>query len=96
MATNIYFNPGVKSEQLLYEDIIIESLKMYGQDVYYLPRELVNEDKIFSDDSISKFSRNYKLFQTLSSHPHQPAPWQFCTFRALLCYPRGNRQGANR
>lgn len=61
MATNIYFNPGVKSEQLLYEDIIIESLKMYGQDVYYLPRELVNEDKIFSDDSISKFSRNYKI-----------------------------------
>lgn len=61
MATNIYFNPGVKSEQLLYEDIIIESLKMYGQDVYYLPRELVNEDKIFIDDSVSKFARNYKI-----------------------------------
>jgi hypothetical protein len=61
MATNIYFNPGVKSEQLLYEDIIIESLKMYGQDVYYLPRELVNEDKIFKDDSVSKFARNYKI-----------------------------------
>lgn len=61
MATNVYFNPAVKSEQLLYEDIIIESLKMYGQDVYYIPRELVNEDRIFGDDSVSKFSKNYKI-----------------------------------
>lgn len=61
MATNVYFNPAVKSEQLLYEDIIIESLKMYGQDVYYIPRELVNEDRIFGDDSVSKFSANYKI-----------------------------------
>lgn len=61
MATNIYFNPAVKSEQLLYEDIVIESLKMYGQDVYYLPREMTNEDRIFIDDSVSKFSRNYKI-----------------------------------
>ena len=61
MATNIYFSQAVKSEQLLYEDIIIESLKMYGQDVYYLPRELVNEDRVFNDDSVSKFSKNYKI-----------------------------------
>jgi hypothetical protein len=61
MATNIYFSQAVKSEQLLYEDIVIESLKMYGQDVYYLPRELVNEDRIFNDDSVSKFSKNYKI-----------------------------------
>lgn len=61
MATNIYFNQAVKSEQLLYEDIIIESLKMYGQDVYYLPRELVNEDTIFGDDSVSKFPKTYKI-----------------------------------
>ena len=58
MATNVYFNQAVKSEQLLYEDIIIESLKMYGQDVYYIPRELTNEDKVFGDDSVSKFSKN--------------------------------------
>jgi hypothetical protein len=61
MATNVYFNQAVKSEQLLYEDIIIESLKMYGQDVYYIPRELTNEDKVFGDDSVSKFSKNYKI-----------------------------------
>lgn len=61
MATNPYFSQGRKSEQLLYEDLIIESLKMYGQDVYYMPRELVNKDTIFVDDSVSRFSDAYKI-----------------------------------
>lgn len=61
MATSVYFNQAVKSEQLLYEDIVIESLKTYGQDVYYIPRELVNEDRIFGDDSVSKFTQSYKI-----------------------------------
>ena len=46
MATNFYFSQKVRSEQQLYEDLVIESLRMYGQDVYYLPRDIVNEDKI--------------------------------------------------
>jgi hypothetical protein len=61
MATNIYFSQQVKSEQRLYEDIIIESLKMYGQDVYYLPREIVNLDPVFADDVPSKFNSAYKI-----------------------------------
>ena len=61
MATNPYFSQGRKSEQLLYEDLIVESLKMYGQDVYYLPRELVNKDQIFVDDNVSRFSDAYKI-----------------------------------
>lgn len=61
MATNVYFSQKVKSEQLLYEDIIIESLKMYGQDVYYLPRDIVNEDKILGEDVPSRFNSSYKI-----------------------------------
>ena len=61
MATNPYFSQGRKSEQLLYEDLVVESLKMYGQDVYYLPREIVNQDDIFVDDSVSRFSDAYKI-----------------------------------
>jgi hypothetical protein len=61
MATNVYFNQAIKSEQLLYEDIIVESLKMYGQDVIYMPRELVNEDSIFGDDAVSKFEKAYTI-----------------------------------
>tara|TARA_A100001388_G_scaffold93581_1_gene67857 strand:+ start:2800 stop:3924 length:1125 start_codon:yes stop_codon:yes gene_type:complete len=59
MATNLYFSQKVKSEQNLYEDIVIESLKMYGQDVYYLPRDLVNEDTILGDDPVSSFNSSH-------------------------------------
>lgn len=61
MATNLYFSQQVRSEQNLYEDIIIESLKMYGQDVYYLPRDLVNVDEIFNEDVVSKFNSSHKI-----------------------------------
>lgn len=61
MAINPYFSQKVRSEQNLYEDIVIESLKIYGQDVYYLPRDIVNEDTIFGDDVTSKFNSSYKV-----------------------------------
>ena len=61
MALNHYFNQKAKNEQSLYEDIIIESLKIYGQDVYYLPREIVNENTIFGEDVPSKFSSAHKI-----------------------------------
>ena len=61
MAINQYFAQGRISEQRLYEDLIIEALKIYGQDVYYLPRELVNRDNIFQDDIVSKFDNSYKI-----------------------------------
>ena len=55
MATNLYFSQKVKSEQNLFEDIVIESLKMYGQDVYYLPRDLVGEDNKLGHEEVSTF-----------------------------------------
>lgn len=61
MARNLYFSDAVRSEQNLYEDIVIESLKIYGQDVYYLPRDLVNEDTILGDDVVSSFNSSYKI-----------------------------------
>jgi hypothetical protein len=61
MAVNQYLKPDVKTEQTLYEDIIIEAIKSYGQDVVYMPRELVNEDAIFGDDTVSKFSAAYSI-----------------------------------
>ena len=61
MARNLYFSDKVTAEQQLYENIVIESLKMYGQDVYYLPRDIVNEDKVFGDDVPSRFNSSYKV-----------------------------------
>lgn len=61
MATNMYFSQGSRSEQQLYEEIIIESLKIYGQDVYYLPRDIVNQDNILNEDANSRFNSSYKI-----------------------------------
>lgn len=58
---NLYFSAGAKSEQNLYEDLIIESIKIYGQDLYYLPRDLVNVDDVFREDPESRFNSNYLL-----------------------------------
>jgi len=55
MPRNVYFSQAVKSEQNLYEDLIIESLGIYGQDVYYIPRTIVNRDSILNEDPASTF-----------------------------------------
>ena len=61
MATNLYFSQKVKSEQELYENIVIESLKMYGQDIYYMPRSIVAKDTIFNEDVVSKFDDAHQI-----------------------------------
>lgn len=61
MATNVFFNHAVPQEQNLYEDLVVESLRMYGHDVLYLPRTIVEEDDIFNEDVISEFSSYYTV-----------------------------------
>ena len=71
MATNHYFQTGIpggrSSEQLLMEDIIIECLKIYGFDVYYIPRSSVNEDDILTEDTLNKYENAYPLEMYLSN-----------------------------
>jgi len=57
MARNRHFNQytPVKQEQSLVEDLIIESIKIYGVDGYYLPRTHVNLDKIYGEDASMLF-----------------------------------------
>lgn len=61
MPRNVYFSQAVRSEQNLYEDLIIESLQIYGQDVYYIPRTLVNRDDVLGEDPASKFDDAYLI-----------------------------------
>ena len=65
MATNQYFQSGVpggrSSEQYLMEDIIIECLRIYGFDTYYMPRKAVNEDLILGEDALNKYEHAYPL-----------------------------------
>ena len=56
MATNLYFNNyQFTEEQNLIEDLVTESIKIYGIDCYYMPRTLIAEDGIFGEDTLSKF-----------------------------------------
>ncbi len=61
MPRNVFFSQAVKSEQSLYEDLIVESLQIYGQDIYYVPRTLVSRDSILGEDPASKFDDAYLM-----------------------------------
>jgi hypothetical protein len=61
MPRNVYFSQAVRSEQSLYEDLVMESLKIFGQDVYYIPRTLVERDNILGEDPSSKFDDAYLI-----------------------------------
>lgn len=61
MARNFYFSEKVRSEMTLYENLVIEALKIYGQDVYYIPRDIVNYDTIFGADVESSYNSSHKI-----------------------------------
>lgn len=62
MAQNFFFNNFQSSmEQNLLEDLIIEAIRQYGQDMYYLPRTVVNYDQIYGADDQSAYNNAYLL-----------------------------------
>lgn len=73
MPTNVFYNNfNASMEQRLYEDLIIESIRAFGIDLYYLPRTLQNLDPLYGADDISKYEqaiqmefyvRSYEAFQ---------------------------------
>lgn len=68
MPTNFYLDAYQnKSEQNLYDDLTVEAIKMYGMDVFYMPRETLERDNIFGEDIKSAFSDNYMIEMYLDS-----------------------------
>ena len=61
MSRNVYFGQGSKNEQYLLEDIIIESISIWGQDFFYIPRSLVAKDEILGEDRLSQFKTAYAI-----------------------------------
>jgi hypothetical protein len=67
-TTNFYFNNYENSmEQRLVEDLIIESIKIYGMEVFYMPRTLVAKDNLFGEDVLSKFEDAYPVEMYIKS-----------------------------
>ena len=55
MVLNPFFQQGSRGEQNLVQDLINEQLKIYGIEIYYIPRKYVNERTIIREVVTSKF-----------------------------------------
>ena len=66
MARNPYFK-DYSGEQDIVEDLTIEMIKTMGRDMVYIPRTLVNEDKLFGEDTMSKFDDGYEIEMYIQS-----------------------------
>ena len=58
---NPYFQQGARSEQNLVQDLINEQLRMYGVEIYYLPRKYMTENTVIKEVIESKFDDAYPL-----------------------------------
>jgi hypothetical protein len=69
MATSVYFNNyNSKAEQRLFEDLIVESIKIMGFDGYYLPNDNDQaRDLLYGEDPLKKFTSAFPLELYLSS-----------------------------
>ena len=66
---NRFFNQyGTATEQNVLEDLIIESLKIYGINGYYLPRTHVNLDLLFKEDASMKFDDALEIEMYLKTY----------------------------
>lgn len=68
MATNFFINNFQSSqEQLLLENLIIESIRFYGEDMYYIPRKLNNYDDVYGADDQSSYENAYMMEMYIKS-----------------------------
>lgn len=59
---NSYFNHTTfESEQDLVQDLIDESIQIYGHEVYYIPRAGVNLDTFLGEDPLNEFTEAYPV-----------------------------------
>ena len=61
MALNPYFIQGTSGEQSLVQDLINEQLRMYGVEVYYLPRQYATTDNVIKEVIQSEFNYSYPI-----------------------------------
>jgi hypothetical protein len=62
MATNFFFNNfGNSMEQGLIEDLVVESIKIYGIDLYYLPKRNVARDTVFREEELVTYNAAYAI-----------------------------------
>lgn len=68
MALNPFFLQGSSSEQFLLQDLINEQLKIYGIDVYYIPRKIIGTESISKEVTMSKLDDNFIIEAYLDNY----------------------------
>ena len=68
MALNPYFLHGSSNEQNLVQDIINEHLRMFGIEVYYIPRKYIKTDNIIREVQSSKFDDSFIIEGYLNNY----------------------------
>jgi len=58
---NPFFLQGSKSEQSLVQDLINEQLRMYGVEVYYIPRQYLTTNTVIKEVIESEFNHAYPI-----------------------------------
>ena len=61
MARTTYFTHGTRNEQHLLQNLVEEHLKMFGMDVLYCPREIMQKDGVFNEEVIGEFNDAYLI-----------------------------------
>jgi hypothetical protein len=79
MPTSVYFNnQRATVEQQLLEDLIIESIRNHGIDVYYLPRESQSStDELFGDDPVKCYRHAIKIEMYLETFQNYEGNQEF-------------------
>ena len=61
MPLSPFFLNGSPSEQRLVQDLVNEHLQLFGQDILYLPRKIVNRNTVIREITASKFDDSFRL-----------------------------------
>lgn len=62
MATNFFFNNYQNSmEQRLLEELVMESIRIYGQDIYYIPMVTVAKDQLYGEVAHARYDNAYPI-----------------------------------
>ena len=65
---NPYFTQGTSSEQNLVQDLIDEQIRMYGIEVYYIPRSYLTKGKILKEVIQSEFNNAFPIESYVSTY----------------------------
>jgi hypothetical protein len=68
MALNPFFLQGSQTEQSLIQDLINEQLRMYGVEIYYIPRKYITKNTIIQEVIESEFDNAYPIEAYLNNY----------------------------